>query len=640
MRELKTKYLLLSAVISEAQQQDGLTSGQMLFLAFDTLFSNVDSALEEMQCAYKLVDVPEEWLGVDTVSQGKNLVDLHSDPEYADLNSLGAFLCKLLVLKEFYSLCTRSMLSFKADVNVLGQTIPDGDELARPVKVFMTEFFRRCLVGYGTLSLSIVLCDLVNNTEPKLLANLPSAKAEKKLSVVELSSAYLERKLSVPGLDDARLRLSAELNNLFALVRRVEMARFLEQNIEALNASQQITHMQINSLQWFHESELPAVDPAQALARGVPSRSGFMSDLSSLVKMSLVIHKQLGDVQAKYQELHESVESRFKWACGANPEMKAVYDNYATAFVNEMEAYRGLGVLFKAVAGSTNTILHHEALRTQTREAINADGNFMALMGECQQSASLRETQTTTLNEEELKLFALCPPKDAINVDWIRQTVATISEEVTKTKAKMKVESGKMAEVQKTLLESSNTIRSDITTHQKLMADAGNLLRTISKSEDYDIPEVTAYLGLYKEFSDLISTLVRDLTLDDHSSETMQNLIGVADRAKEVIGPIYENLVGFTSVLTEENLEQYKKKDENNEQNNGNNTSKDEKKSANEEKNAFALNVLKRVRTKLEGREPDALKRASVAEQVDFVIREATDPDNLALMYEGWTAWI
>lgn len=59
-----------------------------------------------------------------------------------------------------------------------------------------------------------------------------------------------------------------------------------------------------------------------------------------------------------------------------------------------------------------------------------------------------------------------------------------------------------------------------------------------------------------------------------------------------------------------------------------------------EEKNAFALSVLRRVKTKLDGREPDVLRKASVAEQVDFIIREATNVDNLALLYEGWTAWI
>ena len=80
-----------------------------------------------------------------------------------------------------------------------------------------------------------------------------------------------------------------------------------------------------------------------------------------------------------------------------------------------------------------------------------------------------------------------------------------------------------------------------------------------------------------------------------------------------------------------------------------------------EEKNKFALSVLRRVRVKLEGREPDSLRKvsgdslsffllyknlmfnlfqSSVGEQVDFLIREAMNTENLALMYEGWTAWI
>jgi PI-3-kinase-related kinase SMG-1 len=76
-------------------------------------------------------------------------------------------------------------------------------------------------------------------------------------------------------------------------------------------------------------------------------------------------------------------------------------------------------------------------------------------------------------------------------------------------------------------------------------------------------------------------------------------------------------------------------------------------------KNVHAMNVLRRVKAKLEGRDFAAQKaqneknlttntaeplklpeRMSVAEQVDWVIREATSIDNLSKMYEGWTAWI
>lgn len=31
---------------------------------------------------------------------------------------------------------------------------------------------------------------------------------------------------------------------------------------------------------------------------------------------------------------------------------------------------------------------------------------------------------------------------------------------------------------------------------------------------------------------------------------------------------------------------------------------------------------------------------SAVLLQVDFVIREATNLDNLAQLYEGWTAWV
>lgn len=30
----------------------------------------------------------------------------------------------------------------------------------------------------------------------------------------------------------------------------------------------------------------------------------------------------------------------------------------------------------------------------------------------------------------------------------------------------------------------------------------------------------------------------------------------------------------------------------------------------------------------------------SFSSQVDFVIKEATNMDNLAQLYEGWTAWV
>ncbi|KAG0341867.1 Serine/threonine-protein kinase smg1 [Podila horticola] len=58
------------------------------------------------------------------------------------------------------------------------------------------------------------------------------------------------------------------------------------------------------------------------------------------------------------------------------------------------------------------------------------------------------------------------------------------------------------------------------------------------------------------------------------------------------------------------------------------------------QRNAYAVNILRRVRHKLEGRDFDSVNKFKVSEQVDRVIQEAINVENLANMYEGWTSWI
>ncbi|CAL5385725.1 unnamed protein product [Camellia sinensis] len=54
-------------------------------------------------------------------------------------------------------------------------------------------------------------------------------------------------------------------------------------------------------------------------------------------------------------------------------------------------------------------------------------------------------------------------------------------------------------------------------------------------------------------------------------------------------------------------------------------------------KNAYAMSVLKRVEMKLDGQD---IADNSIAEQVDYLLKQATSVDNLCNMYEGWTPWI
>ncbi|KAJ3014917.1 Serine/threonine-protein kinase smg1 [Thoreauomyces humboldtii] len=59
-----------------------------------------------------------------------------------------------------------------------------------------------------------------------------------------------------------------------------------------------------------------------------------------------------------------------------------------------------------------------------------------------------------------------------------------------------------------------------------------------------------------------------------------------------------------------------------------------------QERNAYGLGVLRRIKDKLDGKDNAERRKMSVSEQVDKVTQEALDPKRIAAMYEGWMAWI
>lgn len=458
-----------------------------------------------------------------------------------------------------------------------------------------------------------------------------------------------------------------------------EVAKFLEQNVEALNASQRISQLQRASFQWFHETHLPL----DAITLSPPVRSPLIIDLRNYMSMVLLLLENLTAQQKKYQEYHSTVEQRMRWACGANPDLQDVFDAYSTSFEAEIESLRRLITIGKSVCSTINTVLHHEALRTQTTESIASDSAFVALVTECQNAFALKhsQAQNQTLTEQELALFSMNPPKEAspnplqprinegivdftIDRNWILGTEETIASRVKNVQADLIQENQRLSLALSSLHQAvTNDLKSAINIHQKLMADVGALLKAIDKSSEvggeteYEVPEIKKYLVKYRVFSDLISSMMQELAHgEDLTEEKSRYLTRNIEHLKEVIGPIYEDLVEFATLLREDNIEIYKKARKEVTENGfltngsgiggvgtkkqGNNEQDGMGINLKEEKNTFALNVLRRVRAKLEGREPDVLRRSSVAEQVDFIIREATNLDNLALLYEGWTSWI
>ena len=67
------------------------------------------------------------------------------------------------------------------------------------------------------------------------------------------------------------------------------------------------------------------------------------------------------------------------------------------------------------------------------------------------------------------------------------------------------------------------------------MIDVGTLLRTISKSEDYDIPEIANYLSTYKVFSERVSFVINATMVEEHSDDGLRSVPAALDAVREVL---------------------------------------------------------------------------------------------------------
>lgn len=587
--QIKTLYM---DFIQKCNQSTPLTPGQMIVLAFNALCDNIDGALKGIE-------------GHDKEVEGKAM-------------SLATFMSRLESLSEFFTLCARSKNCFKADK--AGQLFPSGDDMGRPVTNYIAHYYRRHLKDH----VDLILVQFINS-----IVHLSGGDKTIAARVHEYMESH------VPIARDKVQFLTLETKAIFANLRKTEVALHLEHKVEILHASQQINQLQRNSFQWFHENDLPM----EAITAVAPLRPQVMHDLKGCLAALIGTQDEITNVQAHYHELHNTVEQRLKWACGANPDLQAVFDNYSSAFSSQIEAMKASMGMSKAMTASANTVIHHESLRTTTIEALNSDSFLMALLGECQQSAQLQEAQAANqeLGELEHSIFNLNPPEDLIGSEWIKQTADIVAHRVKLAQKETNDEQDKLKTLYHHLQTKVMDFKRTLTSHQKLMADVGALLRTIDKAEELEVPEVKQYLIKYREFTDLLGRTLREIA-DDLTEDKVRELAADVEALKEALPGVYDDLISLTNLLREENIEHFKKVTLQSAKEGS--TGGDATSSNAEEKNAFALSVLRRIKMKLDGREPDVLRKASVADQVDYIIREATNVENLALLYEGWTAWI
>ena len=152
------------------------------------------------------------------------------------------------------------------------------------------------------------------------------------------------------------------------------------------------------------------------------------------------------------------------------------------------------------------------------------------------------------------------------------------------------------------------------TVHHKLMADVAVLLRTIARMENFHFPAIPKFLtrfscGVcihisttrcrYKEYSEEVGNLVREVVGEELGLERGREVVAGLENVREETAWIYEELVNIAAVARDENLvqEMFKARrspGEGREEKEEGRKERQGRQQGQEEKNKFALSVLRR----------------------------------------------
>ncbi|XP_071393422.1 serine/threonine-protein kinase SMG1 [Centroberyx affinis] len=717
------------------QDTPKMSAGQMLLVAFDGMFAQLETAFGQLTEKLSSLEVSSAWRKVDVLREAR-AAQLHFFDSLAQRQLLDEvfFIKRLQTIRDFFRLCTSFAQTLSGTCPPaedpspsngpvgLGKPLYRGpgatgpgvavvseDQMTRPIKAFTAEFVRQMLMGLPSQALGLALCSTLSALGLDLVAQVEAKDfgAESKVSLDELCKKAVEQSLASGRVSQLLLNRATVLASSYDTAwKKVDLLRRLDSNLEAAKVSLQRSQLHIAMFQWQHEDVLGPSN--QPLSVSLPPRSIILSNMKKKLYKLSQDEAAIAAVQEKLASLEASIEQRLKWAGGANPALAPVLQDFEMTIGERRAMVARENQRTSQVTFLCSTILNFEGLRTRSPEALNMDAALFELLKRCQQTCSYAAQFSSTVSPLELQLLHRLSPVLDLPIgspDWLACAQKQLEEELSVQRGAQEDREQQLESCGETLQLLVDSIKTILSNHNRQLADVKHLLRAMAKDEEAAVAEgeemayegsVRHFLLEYKAWQDniqLVLFTVVQASGQPRSQEQLDLLQEIPATLKELHSQsqsVYNGLVGFASPLVTDRDSEcaspvstaqtsfaaavrcsgVKTQPDSMSQNarkalprnlgtpadtppstllmtskglhpSPKRAVRDPKTGrAVQERNSYAVSVWKRVKAKLEGRDVDPNRRMSVTEQVDFVIKEATNMDNLAQLYEGWTAWV
>uniref|UniRef100_A0A671RI02 Serine/threonine-protein kinase SMG1 n=1 Tax=Sinocyclocheilus anshuiensis TaxID=1608454 RepID=A0A671RI02_9TELE len=645
---------------SSVQETPKMSAGQMLLVAFDGMFAQLETAFGLLIDKLNSMDVPAAWRKVDVIRESRaTQVHFFDNVQTRQVLDEIFFLKRLQTIRDFFHLCgsfaqtlsgtcptpTDEPLPSNGPVPIVkpmyrGSTVVSEDQMMRPIKAFTADFVRQMLMGLPTQALGLAICSALSALGMDLIAQVEAKDfgAEGKVSMDDLCKKAVEQGVQAGRISQLLLNRATVLASSYDTAwKKLDLVRRLEVSIEACKVSLQRTQLHITMFQWQHEDILGA--RTQPMTVSPPPCSIILSNMKKKLYKLSQDEASIGSVQEKLAGLEGSIEQRLKWAGGANPALAPVLQDFEATIAERRALVLKESQCANQVTFLCSTILNFEGLRTRTPEALNMDATLFELVKRCQATCSYAAQFSTSVSSLELQLLLRLSPAMDLSIggpEWLVYAQNHLTQEMSSQRAMQEEREQQLERVTETLQLLVDSIKGILSNHNRQLADVKHLLRAMAKDEENALAEgeevtyegsVRQFLSEYKAWQDNVQIVlftVVQATGQPRSQEQVELLQEIPATLKElkVQSQRVKHNYAFETVCFARCLQMPVFP------------------SAVQERNSYAVSVWKRVKAKLEGRDLDPNRRMSVTEQVDYVIKEATNLDNLAQLYEGWTAWV
>lgn len=732
LRAQYTELIQPRSVDGSVEETPKMSAGQMLLVAFDGMFAQVESAFGLLIEKLNKMEVPLTWRKIDIIREARSTqVNFFDDDNHRLVLEEIFFLKRLQTIKEFFRLCGTFAHTLSGVIPLEDPSSLNGpvqlvnvksmyrsscfseDQMAKPIKAFTADFVRQLLIGLPTQALGLTLCSYISALGVDIIAQVEAKDfgAESKVSVDDLCKKAVEHNIQVGRFSQLVMNRATVLASSYDTAwKKHDLVRRLETNIASCKTCFQRVQIQIAMFQWQHEDILMnRTQPVSTVTP--PPRTGILSNMKKKLHALSQLEVSVSTVQEKLAALEASIEQRLKWAGGANPALAPVLQDFEATISERRNLVVKESQRANQVTFLCSTILHFESLRTRTAEALSLDTALFDLIKQCQQMCSFASQFSSSVSDLELRLLkrlATSLEHPIGSSEWLSSAHKQLTQDLSTQRAAQTEKEQQIEAVCETIQTLVDNIKTVLTGHNKLLADVKHLLKAMAKDEEAALGDnedvayedsVRQFLAEYKSWQDNIQTVLFTIVQamgQVRSQEHVEMLQEITPTLKEMKSQslnVYNDLVSFASPLVTDKSNEcssptsvsafqpsfaaavrssttQKTQPEVMSQNarkmaqrnlvasantppgttlgSGKNIAPSPKKAARDpktgkavqERNSYAVSVWKRVKAKLEGRDVDPNRRMTVAEQVDYVIKEATNLDNLAQLYEGWTAWV